>query len=471
MKIQITNRDIIWSYASHILQTGSGVILLPLILNKLSPEELAIWYVFLAITALVTLLDFGLQTTIMRNISYIFSGARELSKEGVIIQKVETDIDYSLLKSMIKTTKRLYMIIAFIVALIMLSAGSRYIRSITETLYNQNEIILAWYIYILSIALNFYFYYYTPLLMGRGMIAESNQTITISKIAFVLSSIVGLSLGYGLIAVAVGNLIGSFINRVTSYYYFYDEDIKSNLKSITSKEVNLLPILWTNAYKLGLVSIGTFLILKGNTLIASKYLDLKIVAMYGLSLQLIMLLADTSSIFFRTYIPRISNNRMIGNNEGILNDYSQSLFIMNFIYLIGSIIILLFANRMLSLVGSKTSLLPNAQVFVLLVIIYLETNHSNCGTLITTKNVVPFVKPALISGIGILLLSLLSVTYLDFGLWGMIASQGLVQLAYNNWKWPHEISKDLGVPYLKIIILGFINIKRVIKFKVFSYHS
>ena len=119
MKIQITKKDIIWSYASHILQTGSGVFLLPIILNKLSPEELAIWYVFLAITALVTLLDFGLLPTIMRNISYIFSGARELSKEGVVIQKAEMDIDYGLLKSMIKTTKRLYMIIAFIVALIM----------------------------------------------------------------------------------------------------------------------------------------------------------------------------------------------------------------------------------------------------------------------------------------------------------------------------------------------------------------
>jgi len=471
MKIQITKKDIIWSYASYILQTGSGAFLLPLILNKLSSEELAIWYVFLAITALVTLLDFGLQPTIMRNISYIFSGARELSKEGVVIQKVETDIDYGLLKSMIKTTKRLYMIIAFIVALIMLSAGSTYIRGITESLYNQNEIIVAWYIYILSIALNFYFYYYTPLLTGRGKIAESNQTIAISKIAFLFSSVVGLSLGYGLIAVAVGNLIGSFINRVTSYYYFYDKEIKNNLKSINSKEVNLLPILWTNSYKLGLVSIGSFLITQGNTLIASKYLDLEIVAMYGLSLQLIILLAVTSSIFFMTYIPRFSNNRMIDNNEGILNDYSQSLFIMNFIYLIGSIIILLFSNRILSLVGSNTSLLPNSQVFVLLVIIYLETNHSNCGTLITTKNVVPFVKPALISGIGILVLSLLSVTYLNLGLWGMIASQGLVQLAYNNWKWPHEISKDLGMSYPKIIKLGFINIKRVIKFKVFRNYS
>ena len=78
MGIQITRRDIIWSYASYILQTGAGLLILPIILNKLPSNELAVWYIFLSITALVNLLDFGLQPTIMRNVSYIYSGARHI---------------------------------------------------------------------------------------------------------------------------------------------------------------------------------------------------------------------------------------------------------------------------------------------------------------------------------------------------------------------------------------------------------
>ena len=470
MGIQITKRDVFWSYASYILQTGAGFFLLPIILNKLPSAELAIWYVFLSITALINLLDFGLQPTIMRNVSYIFSGARKLSKQGVIIQNEQLPIDYSLLKSLIKTVKKIYIIISFIIAITMFSIGSMYIKTITLDLVNQDQILYAWYIYIISIVLNFYFYYYTPLLIGRGKIAESNQTIVMSKLAFLIISVIGLFLGHGLMAVAIGNLVGSFVNRATSFYFFYDKEIKIEIKKSKVKDINLSPILWNNAYKLGIVSIGAFLITKGNTLIASKYLDLEIVAQYGLTLQVIMILSTVSSIFFRTYIPKFNSNRMLGNVKAVKIDYSKSLFIMNILYLAGALVILFIGNSVLSLVRSNTLLLPKMYVLILIVIIYLETNHSNCATLITTKNEVPFVKPAIISGIGVLVLGLISVKYLKAGILGLIVSQGFVQLLYNNWKWPLETYKDLDTNYFEIIKIGFMQWKNILIKKKIGGH-
>ena len=85
---------------------------------------------------------------------------------------------------------------------------------------------------------------------------------------------------------------------------------------LKKKDVNLMAILWSNAYKLGLVSVGA-LITKGNTLIASKYLELEVVAEYGLSLQLVTILSTISSIFFRTYIPKFSNQRMFNNLDEV----------------------------------------------------------------------------------------------------------------------------------------------------------
>lgn len=462
MAIKITRRDLVWSYTSYILQTSSGIFLLPIILIKLSSSELAIWYVFLAISALVNLLDFGFRPTIMRNISYIFSGARKLSKEGVIVQHKELDVDYSLLKTMILTVKRLYIIISICIAIIMLTLGSFYISNITIDLSNKSEILIAWYIYVISIILNFYFYYYTSLLMGRGKIAESNQTIVMAKIAFLLVSTLGLFLGYGLIAVAVGNLISSLVNRISSFYFFYDKHIKLQLKRAELETVNLFPILWGNAYKLGLVALGSFLINKGNTLIASNYLTLDDVAAYGLTLQLIMLLATISSVFFRTYLPSFTNSRMIDDIESIKRNFGKSLVVMNLIYLFGSLLILAAGNKMLLLLGSNTLLLSNLQMFVLLIIIYLEINHSNCATLITTKNTVPFVKSALISGGSILILALISTALLNFGLWGLILVQGIVQASYNNWKWPLEVSKDLKTNILELILTGCAQLKKTI---------
>ena len=31
------------------------------------------------------------------------------------------------------------------------------------------------------------------------------------------------------------------------------------------------------------------------------------------------------------------------------------------------------------------------------------------------------------------------------GIWVMIAAPGLAQIFYQNWKWPYEVVKDLGI--------------------------
>lgn len=454
MGIKITKKDITWSYASYILQTSAGILLLPLILRMLPPEELAIWYVFLSISALVNLLDFGLQPTIMRNVSYVYSGARTLSREGIVEQKENLDIDYSLLKTLITSVKKIYFAIATIIAVILFAVGTRYLEGITIDLLNQADILFAWKIYILSVVFNFYFYYYTPLLTGQGRIAQSNQTIVFSKISFLLFSVIGLYLGYGLAGVAFGNLIGSLVNRVSAYYFFYDEKTKSALKAVEKKNYDIFSILWSNAYKLGLVSVGSFLITKGNTLIAAKYLTLETVANYGLTLQIINLLVVFSSILFRTYMPLFNQNRMIGNPDEIVNQFSKSIMIMAYTYLSGTLVILLLGNKILLLLGSNTLLLSTEQTLFILIILFLEMNHSNCATLITTKNIVPFVMPSLISGVFILLIALISVTYLSMGLWGLLIAQGLVQASYNNWKWPKEVLKDLEVSGAELVIRG-----------------
>jgi hypothetical protein len=60
-------------------------------------------------------------------------------------------------------------------------------------------------------------------------------------------------------------------------------------------------------------------------------------------------------------------------------------------------------------------------------------HHSLYAELVYSENVNPFVKPALISGVAIIILSMLLTP--RFGVWGMLLASGLVQLCYNNW-WP-----------------------------------
>ena len=57
---------------------GINVILLPVILRYLNSAELGVWYTFTSLYGLAMLIDFGFQTIITRNISYLWSGHRVL---------------------------------------------------------------------------------------------------------------------------------------------------------------------------------------------------------------------------------------------------------------------------------------------------------------------------------------------------------------------------------------------------------
>jgi O-antigen/teichoic acid export membrane protein len=306
--------------------------------------------------------------------------------------------------------------------------------------------------------LNFYFYYYTPLLLGRGLIKESHKTIVLSKLFYVGFSFIGLSLGYGLIAVSIGNLLGSFINRILSYNYFYDEDLKVKLENITdfSKDKNIFSIIWANSYRLGLVSLGGFLILRSNTLLISKFLDLKVVAQYGLSLQLLNILIRSSNVLFNTFLPMFNQLRVKNNINKLKKIFGTSLLIGWGTYIIGVIIIFLLGNNILGLIGSETKLLSDNYLLFLSLILFLEFNHSISSTFITTQNEVPFVKASLFSGFGILISSFLILKYTNFGILGILITQFVIQLSYNNWKWPLIVLNDLKTNYFELLKLGFL---------------
>lgn len=456
MNITIGKKDIIWSYASQFLQFGAGLLLLPIILRMLSSSELAIWYIFLAGTTLANLLDFGFQPTIMRNVSYVFSGANQLTAKGIIKQELSETVNYNLLYSLIVTCKRIYRIISLLILLFFGTFGSYYIYIVSKGQLDLNYVLTSWGLYTISVALNFYFYYFTPLLLGRGKIKESHVTIVLSKLFFIALSFVLIINGLGLIGIAIGNICGSLVNRITSYLYFFDKDIKEQLLKAKNRIIiPLSKIIWYNSYRMGLVSLGAFMILKLNTFFVTYFLGLDIAASYGITLQLAEMLMRVSMILFTTFIPYINSQRLKNNSLEIVRTISKSYVISWGIYIIGFVFVIFLGPIFLQIISSSTELLDFMPMLFLFIIIFLEMNHSMAAGIIATKNEIPFARAAIYSGIAIALFSFLFLQYAKIGIYAIIISQGCVQLAYNNWKWPLLAFRELDLSIIKIFKNGF----------------
>ena len=81
--MQIGRKAVAWNFAATSLRIASGVIVLPLVLRLLPSQEVGLWNIFLTIGSLATLLDFGFANAFSRNVTYIFSGVKELNQKGM----------------------------------------------------------------------------------------------------------------------------------------------------------------------------------------------------------------------------------------------------------------------------------------------------------------------------------------------------------------------------------------------------
>lgn len=446
MAQKISKKEILWGGIAQLSNFGASLILLPFVLTYLTTENIGLWYIFLTIGGLAQLAEFGFQPTIARHAAYIYAGANRIVSEGIIKESVG-QINLNLLSNFIAASRYIYRIIAMIATAVLVIAGWIYINRFDNEVIDANT-IYALGIYSLGVATNLYFGYFNGLLVGRGEQSNANKIIIASKLLSVICGIVFLYLGLGLLGLAISSLCAAIIARYLYHRVFYSNKNGYNTKFLTANRGDpsqLASLLWQSSKKLGAAQVGSFLILKGNFFIVGATLGLTTIASYGLTLQIFGLLSAVSATIFLLQTPQINKLQIQEDIEGIKHLYILSKALSLICFTIGSVFIIFWGNECLALLKSKTNLIDLWWLVILAIILTLELNHSLAATYLTTLNKTPFLIPSILSGISVLILSILSVIYSEPNLGILILIQGLVQLTYNNWKWPYEAARQLGI--------------------------
>ena len=438
-------KDVLWGYTSQFLQYGAALLVLPLLLTKLSSAELGVWYVFMTISAFVSMLDMGFTPTLARNVSYVMGGAKRLQKNGYEVVEQSGDVDYGLVKAIVAVSRRIFFWIAAAALILLAFPGSAYILHVTHEQVDQHAVLLAWGVFVIATVINLFYKYYTPLLQGRGIFSGFYKSSTLANLGFVIVSAILLQAGLGLLAVALGYLVSALLGRWLSWYYFYDAPFKVRLEHASAASVSSAEIfssMWHNAWRLGLGVIGAFLILRANTLLASIYLGLATTATYALTLQVFSVLQSVSIVVFNVQLPKLAQYRVTNQRKALKQTMELGFVCALGLFTFGTLLLLWVGTPLIRAIGGRTELLSGPLLALTGLMILLELSHSLAAGVIVTANQVPFVKPALLSGGAIVLSSWLGLKYAGFGVAWLIGVQFIVQLAYNNWKWPWMIYRE-----------------------------
>jgi hypothetical protein len=270
------------------------------------------------------------------------------------------------------------------------------------------------------------------LLTGINGVRQAQKVFLVALVANYVLSIGGLLAGWGLWGPVSGQVAMGVLNRLLGRAAFL-RLAGSELKySGRQADFALLRVLWPNSWRVGAVTVGIYLTMFINTLMASAFLSLKETASFGLSMQMGFFISQISSVWVLVKMPWFNQLRQRGDAQGIQKTFFARVWLFLLVFISGSLTLCFLGDWLLTnVLHARTALLPVPQLALLLLVVGLEAHHSLYRELVLTANVNPFVRPMLLTaGASLTLVCVLSPS---LGTWGLILAPGLAQLLFNNW--------------------------------------
>ena len=446
MQIHVTKTDAMWSYAGTILSMGANFLILPFLMYFLDADMLGLWYIFVSIGTITQLFDFGFAVTFARNITYCWSGAKELKKEDVAFSD-GGEPDYGLMKDVLSTSKFVYAVISGIALLFLVTFGTFYVQSLTRNIHGSVPLI-SWLIYALAVFLNLYYGYYASFLRGVGAITQANKNTIYARAVQIVLVIVLLFMGAGIIGACAAYLAYGLIFRLLGKYHFYRykgigeklAQVKSKTSFAKLKEVFL--IVWHNAWRDGLIAVSGYLCSQVSVIICSVYMPLSQTGVYSIGVQVATAIMQISKTLYTAKQPELQNAYVNADIQTMRKTMKSIILTYVFLSLLGTAGFILVGRPLLRLV--KPSAVVSIPVFLGISAYQIILGFRDCITsYFSSTNRILYLNSFIISAIAGVILSFLAMGVFHAGVWGLIAAQTVSQAAYNVWHWPLMAYREL----------------------------
>lgn len=459
ISLRASKRDVIWNYAGTIFSMASSFLLLPFLLVYLTDDELGLWYVFLAISSLTNLFEFGFNPTFARNIVYVIGGARELSSNGCVRKSVDAGVDWHLLRAVMKTCKMIYTAIALIALFLVSVPGTFYIYRISDSISGAS-VWPAWVVFCISIVLNLYFLYWNTFLRGAGDVAGENRAITIAKAAQLALSGVLVAQGWGLFGASLGYLAyGLLLRLIAAKSFLKHEQLIRGLESDSSKielpeMLRIVKPIAGIAWRDGVVQLSAYFSTQATTMVCSATLTLAQTGTYSVLMQFANAIASVSSAYARSYYPTFQSAFVEDDIEVEREVVAKSTVVYWVLMVLGSVVCVIIALPLLPLI--KPDVQVDVWLFILLAVyLGLWQQHSMFCNFIVGMNQIPYLFGYVAASVAGLLLSVVLITELSLGAFGLVLGQAVAQGIFNNFRWPKWVANRLGVSYFSFFAIGF----------------
>ena len=443
---------VVWSWVFNGLRIASGLFLLPLILRVLPDPDLGMYYVFLSLSALVPLVDFGFSSSLSRYVSYATSGARTIQAQGMARLEKTSGPNFELLWDLYRVANRLYAVLALILLVLLAFWGTYLVELRVAETSSPTATRIAWVVTLTATIFDIYSNRFINYLFAMDHVRTGTRYGVVAYTVRLAATATMLLCGLGLLSLPLGTFIGSFIQRGLARRRCLQ--LLSSQTIEPSKKVDFvkyLKVFWPNTWKVGIQCMSGYLTVNANTAICLHVLGLESNLKYGLSVQLLGIATTMANVWLSVRWPQVSMFRARHDAVAVRKALWPRFWLttVSFGVLAGGIV--LVGPSMIQMLSPTKTLLPTNWLALLAVTTFFDLQFTVWTTLILTENRMPSLWPTVATNLLSVTLSITLVHFTSLGLGALVLGPLIAGSLFNYWFWPFYAARGMDTSLLRFL--------------------
>jgi hypothetical protein len=357
------------TWASLLLRTGGLLLTTPLLLNRFSTEEIAVWYFVATALALQVVFEMGFTPTFVRAIAYT------LGESGRIDAPRSSDQippPSDALERLCATMQGMYGRLALALLAVLGTVGTLAAARLVLMLESPASGWLAWGIMLVATAIAFGNAPFGIFLQGADRVVVVRRVEALTSMFSLAGVVIALLAGAGLVTVAVLTGLAPLATSAILRRRCQRESPELFRGMFGRLDEALLRELWPATWRSGLGVLMSSGLSQATALMYAQTGSAAQVASFLFSLRVLQVLVTASQAPFYTKLPRLASLHVRGALSEQIALAARGMAVSHWVYATGVIAIGLTGPSALQFAGSNALFVPAPLWFLMGAAFFVE---------------------------------------------------------------------------------------------------
>ena len=353
------------TWGSFLTRSLSLVIVLPLILTRLSTEEIALWYLFMTIISFQMLVDVGFSPTFSRVIAYAMGGAKVDDLKSPKDQN-NGQANWETLELICSEMRVFYSRLGILWPLLLVIFGTLALIKPISHVQNTLSVWTAWGVIVIVSTVTLRGNIYSAYLQGINKVALLQRWQAITSLGAIVTSFLVLILGGGILGLVIAHQGWQLLNILRNRWLsraVEDGHFKNFSKRKQNKKV--FDAVWPSAWRSGMGVFMSYGLIQASGIMYAQVGSAAGVASYLLALRLIGTVSSFSQAPFYSKLPTLARLFSESRKKELIRVAKRGMALSHWTYIAGFISLGLIGEPLLKLIGSNADF-PSQMLWILL---------------------------------------------------------------------------------------------------------